>query len=913
MSFAVAEVVRVLFWFWGLLPLCYYIALTVVCGIYRHWISFGFALATAVVLAVWLVLNGAAMISAQLLKGHLRRRAARHPTELSVEDVGTTMAHTGAPTNALNAPAGHRTANMDAEDSPRAFEDSESDTDLTSIRDSVMPSVHANTDNISFSSNVSDAHPVVSGNPLNGRGAGAGRGRRGLVVRAHPTAGTAADRPGSDGDDTCLLSPPEAERQLAETLATAPGQALAPPIPTAPQHVTAAPGKKVSSDSCSVNSGPHGDGGGLAKVVFGVAGADGPRRFSRQSGVAPRCYGAAFMMPVVSLYVSLALALLTLVAAILFEYETHCLLLAFPALCAPCLLFGLIPLLPFFGAYPHAARDFHVRVLHIATHWATLTVTALLGLAVYVVALALESARWTPYAPKDAPVERAVRVVSYLSPVPSFFVILLFVVSNTLHTRTALSQGERKRQRSIQRDHVAAAGPSRFSLRRANTADSRYGPLRAFPGASDAQRDALTTPSSPPQAHGLSLGAARNSVMTHPDLDDNTDSTLSSIVRSSMGSSIFIPPASITALSSRSPSKKQIHDSRHASSASAGLHAVPAAAHVSTLPQLKTVTTLYIAYRNIYNEGEAAAESYSRGTAQGGMAANRTMQQTVSANYEALMEAIEDAREQGSADDNAYVITAYEDALCLVWGLMPFSSEPVLLAIEKARQIMEAFRSRPKPPPTSSNEQQELVAAVVSAPHSLVGFIGTGNYRSIHFFNPRQHEGGSILLQRSMALYRRLPSIQNASDDVEAAFSGILMNSRARNNTASQILARPCGIKYIAPSPSSDAKEGGKRPVALNLAPKLPAEHYPIMYEFLDFVHAKEEEWHLVVQRQERLGAKFAFLTDATQLLQQGDPKGARELLTRTIQNTDSGHDADNIVLAQMTLEDLDRFTVKPS
>lgn len=911
MALDVADVVRTMSWFWGLLPLCYYIALTVVCGMYRHWISFGFALANATTLVVWLVLNSVAMVSARQLS---RREAAavtsnEHPAELSMEDVARAFPQRGVSSPRAIPPPAQPVPRIDTEDTPRAFEDDDDSVDdLTSIPDSVVTNVHTNTNDTSLFSAVLEGRSPGPGNPLAAaRPSGKACGRRGLVVHAQPAAG--GDRRGSDGDGSYLLSSPESDRAMAEGLSRAAGQTLVAPsvVPAHGRADAAAATKKVSSDSGSVGSGAHDGGGGGADMLYGKA-RDGTRGKRRHSSCCVSCcgpylmtkvYRAAYMMPAVSIYVTLVFTVLVLVASILFEYETHCLMLAFPALCMPGLWSTLIPLLSFFDAHKQLSMAFHVRLLRVATHWGGLTVITIVGLIVYVVAMALESSVWTPYEPNKVPVERAVRIVSYVTPIPSVLIVALFVVNNSLIARSLSRRNDRKRQirqqQQQQQQHEVVA-PRDDVL--------RFGQLTNFPRMSESAQLVVSPPA---PSHQLDSAAAHNSSSLPLDMDDSI-STLSSIVRSSMGSSVFIPHSSVVTASTRSPSKLQVRASRTSSSGSTGAHGLLAAAHVSTLPQLKTVTMLYIAYRNIFDDSDFLKDFSGAGKVQGGMAANRNMQQTISANYEALMEAVEDAREQGRADDNAYVLTAYEDALCLVWGLMPFSSEPVLLAIEKARQIMEAFRSRPKPPPTSADEQPELVAAIVSAPHSLVGFLGTGNYRSVHFFNPHQHQGGCILMRRAMAMYRRLPSMQNAGGGSENVFSGILMNSRARNNTASQILARPCGIKYIPPLRDDDTGAIGVRRLQMGLASKLPVEQYPIMYEFLDFVQAKEEEWHLVVQRQERLGAKFSFLTEATQLLQQGDTKAAKEVLTRAIEGTDRGHEADNVVLAQMTLEDLAKF-----
>jgi hypothetical protein len=948
--------VRMVCWFWGFFPLCYYVVLTVVCGIHHLWISFGFALATAAVLVVWLVLNGVAIASASVLNHHRRVAASKQKSSFLIEDVEGTFAPCSAtlppPTDpqvgqltadvlsGLDEGSVNDTNTAEARsDGPCAFENNDSEVDLSSIQESMMTKTQSNIDSASLASHTLDTGGRAGGvNPLAANGpanSGAVRGHRGLAVRAQqrqqPTV-SGGDRAFSSVEDTSLTSPHEAERCPCEALSRAPAPAgetaaasltTQPPLPTNQYHGRPATVKHVNPESFSPRCGPHDPHVTKARNTAGVTAATAaapPSSSTRKAASHSVSLRTAFMMPLVSIYVTIALSLLVLVAAILFEYETHCLMLALPALTVPGLWSTLIPLRKFFDTHPGAAGGFHVRVLHFLTHLGSLTASAVVGLAVYIAAVALEVATWTPYFPKKVPVPKAIRVVSYLSPIPSFIIVIFLVLNSTLQSRSAAHRSAQRRARagrcSTTGSAAAVVAPPPAPKGSCN-AESRFGPLGGFTGTSNDPQPQQTA------EHGMLVGVAPTSFASaQADMLDDTNSTLSSIVRSSMGSSVFIPPCSLASPSKPPINRNHIRVSRTSSNGSTGLHIAPSTTHISSLPQLKTVTMLYVAYRNIYDENDGpVTRSFYRQQQQGGMAANRSLQQTISANYEALIEAIEEAREVGSADANAYVLTANEDALCLVWGLIPFSSEPVLLAIEKARRIMEAFRSRPKPPPTSTNAQQELVAAVVSAPHSLVGFIGTGGIRSVHFFNPRQHEGGAQLLRRGVAMYRRLPSVQSSLGGSESTFSGILLNGRARNNTAGSILARPCGIKSLPPTSRAGAGTttggvggSGERRPPIGMAAKATAvEHYPIMYEFLDYVQAKEEEWHLVVQRQERLGAKFGFLTEAMQLLQQGDSKGAREVLTNAVENTDSGHDADSVVLAQMMLEDLNRIASTPS
>ncbi|GET91759.1 hypothetical protein, unknown function [Leishmania tarentolae] len=389
-------------------------------------------------------------------------------------------------------------------------------------------------------------------------------------------------------------------------------------------------------------------------------------------------------------------------------------------------------------------------------------------------------------------------------------------------------------------------------------------------------------------------------------LPEETCSTLTSIVRSFAGGTLFIPH-----LNGGLPAKLSVSKSfrRSTQSCTNGgtdqYNSSQPVALMTSVPQLKTVTMLYVAYRDIYaDDPEAETSAFTAFNLKGGMAATRNKQRTVSANFEAVMEALEDTRAHDSADANSYVLTAYEDSICLVWGLIPFSSEPVLLAVEKARKIIEAFKNRPKPPSGHSNARQELVAAVVSAPHSLVGLVGSGSCRGIHFFNPHQHELGAQMLRRGLAMHRCLPSLQASLNEPENPFHCILLDDRSWNSTASHILARPCGIIRIDGS-SADAKRPMQGSLPLNVSSKSTHLQFLIFYNFMEKLQAIEEEWHLVVQRQEHLGSKFSFLSEAVQLLHQGDQSSAQQVLKGAVQGITSSSDADNITIAQMLLEDL--------
>ncbi|KPI86861.1 hypothetical protein ABL78_4051 [Leptomonas seymouri] len=917
MNSTLVNTIRVVCWFWGLFPLCYYVALTVICGIHQRWISFGFALATAAVLAVWLILNGVAIFSAWALGC---RRHVTTVDHMTANLLAGGVSRAPPPQVSALAPPSQPAAFSNTADNAlcfngsRAVNNTASEVDLSSLQESMMATVQNNVDGALLTPTTAEANgrDAADDNPLNPKVSVVARNRRGVTGRRQLSI-VSEDYVYSEVEDTVILSPPKAERL----------QAQVPSKVAAQTPLSASPWLQMSTGHPSTTDvGKQVEPGRLANkcanVVTTVPQPLGyPNSTTYLNASRSASARAAFMMPTVSIYATIALTLLLLVASIFFEYETHCLMLALPALAVPGLWSALIPLGSFFDSSPAAAKSFHFGLLRFLTRSISITVIAVAGLAVYVAALTLEVTLWAPYMPENTPIPRAIRVVSYLSPIPMFIIVILFAVSSAVHARSVTRCGSNMRGDS---EHGGVFTYSRsnesavhlnVTMQPQQASKSPFRPLDDFEVNPDSPQ-VLSPPAalSPGQ---VQLAAPRGSTMTSPDCND-VSSTLSSIVRSSMNSISFVPSNSIVSPPKTSISRNHVRASRENSSCSAVQHSAALISHISTLPQLKSVTMLYLAYRNIYDDDcNANRGSFCHTSPQVGMAANRNLQQTISANYEALMEAIEDAHEQDTADANAYFTTAHGDALCLVWGLMPFTSDPVLLAIEKALKVMEAFRSRPKPPPTSTDEQLELVGAVVSKPHSLVGFIGQGNYRSLHFFNPHQHDGGSQLLRRALALYRRLPSAQNPLVVPDHPFRGILMNCRARNNTADRILARPCGIKWVSRSTTNNtagATRGERRP-PIGMTPKSTIDRFPVMYEFLDHVQAKEEEWHLVVQRQEHLGSRFSFLTEATQLLQQCDPVAARETLACAVESTDAGHDADNITVAQMMIEDIDRATGK--
>ncbi|CBZ37163.1 hypothetical protein, unknown function [Leishmania donovani] len=904
------DVKHIVAWFLGIPPVIFYVALMVVCRLHQRWIAFTFSAVSALALFVWFVLNCVSIISAILFA-----RSSINAAKRTMEN--NDGAQRGPDAGRENSQT-HRFP-INADGSPNT-QQSEDEGVLSSILDSSKANVNAfesssSTPSIQESSSrtsVNPLHPPWQASPAVTVGPQGSAPPRGELVVA-PLR------------ETGMLSPPSFLEHLY-TKDAAPAISACPP--KKPSNMQSYPTQCLNTDRDFSGSGeqekctPKDHALLLAgRLPTSMHTPTGVRRASAPSTIVSvrvanpsKPLRAALMMPLVSLYMTIIIAILALTGSIMCEYDTHCLLLASPVLGVPWLWANLLLIKKAFYNTPHMRHSFHCRLVSVLTHWFFMLIVYVASAGVFGVACALEDMYWTPYSIDGEATPRGIRVVSYFAPILIMLSIGVFL--NNLKAMLGITWEVCESEMVVDevpmatdyhecpRDHVAMRVLTPEVM-------SHDGAGRPSPSAGIGSVSGGSSARTVGNVSAAEVHARLQSHMMPPNfpqtLPEETCSTLSSIVRSLAGGSLFIPQINAASSAKLSVSKSLLRGSPSSTNGSSDHYSSSQpAAFMTSVPQLKTVTMLYVVYRDIYDDDEDAVSSVFKASNQrGGMAATRNKQQTVSVNFEAVMEALEDAKGQDSADANSYVLTAYEDAICLVWGLIPFSSEPVLLAIEKARKIMQAFESRPKPPTSFSNARQELVAAVVSAPHSLVGLVGSGSCRGIHFFNPRQHELGAQMLRRGLAMHRRLPSLQASLDEPENPFHCILLDGRSWNSTASQILARPCGISG-SDRPKAVAKQPKQRGLPVNVSSKSTKMKFIIIYNFMEVLQTMEEEWHLVVQRQEHLGSKFSFLSEAVQLLHQGDQSGAQQVLKGAVQSMTASSDADNITLAQMLLEDLD-------
>ncbi|KAG5494200.1 hypothetical protein GH5_02191 [Leishmania sp. Ghana 2012 LV757] len=918
MSSTSRNVRQLIAWFVSLLPICFYVALAIVCGLHRRWISVAFSVASAFAFSVSEVLNRIAIISAMVVARH-RPNAAQPLNGMPRKT------RQGAASPCVDLHTGLSTT--DGSGNLMTAQRSEEVGVVSSMAESESTMANAN----AFAVGSSSSRQVetcfrASTNPLHL----ARHAARAVCAARQESSQSPVEFLAMDLEETCILSPPFSLVDVCKKNAVSGicasstmGQCSCKSYPT---ERLAVEGNGSSFDGqMAISQKDHAQRAPLFSPRLPDpkrSPTDAQPAFSPVTILHLRFADSstslctALTMLVVSLYVTITLSMLTLAGSFVLEYDTHCLFLACPALGVPWLWTHLVLVKDALHNTPEVLRSFHGRLVRVLTHWLFMLAIWVVSLGVFVAAFTLEIVRWAPYSIGGEATPGAIRAVSYLAPVQ--MMVFIGVIFNNLMEMRGISIEEDEGSVVVTNKVVAAADFRGCLL--AQQVPSALAPPHVVPDRRDqplsvageegrfacapATHGAGAVPATPvsPSAQFRILSAN-----FMPTLSDDTCSTLSSIVRSSTGSSIFIPRILSSSCEMLPVNMSRRHDSHSSSNGGSGHpSSSQPTAIMTSVPQLKTVTILYVAYRDIYEDEDAMTSAFTASDERGGIVANREKQQTVSANFESMMEALEDAREKGSADANAYVLTAYEDAICLVWGLIPFSSEPVLLAIEKARQIMDAFKSRPRPPTRFSSAQQELVAAVVSAPHSLVGLIGSGSYRGIHFFNARQHALGAQILRRGLAMYHRLPSQQASLGEQENPFHCILLDGRSWNSTASHILARPCGL-HCSKELGANAKRESRCRIPLDVSSKSTVRQFSVMYSFLEVVHAKEEEWHLLVQRQEHLGSKFHFLSEAVQQLHQGNLNDARQVLKDAVQSTSSTGDADNIALAHMLLEDLDR------
>ncbi|KAG5469281.1 hypothetical protein LSCM1_02496 [Leishmania martiniquensis] len=896
----------------GLMPICFYVALAIVCGLHRRWISVAFSIASAFTFSVLAALNVAAIIA--VVVAPPRTKFAKRPNEAPC------LTHLSS--SAASAKSRTDLSAIDGNWNPTNAQRSEEDAILSSITESTMTNSTATV--VGASSRLMDGSVRASVNPL----LSVRHAARTVCAARQQSSQTPAEVDVAELEETYILSPPFAIANMCKKGAfpaicasptsgpsgskSSPAEQIVVERDTSKFYREKGRSLKEHTQRTSLLSTPLPDPActptdtrqvSLPPTVLFICLAD-PSRPTRTT-----------FKILVLLYVTVTLSVVTLAGSVVLEYDTHCLFLACPALGVPWLWTHLVPLKKALDSTPAMSQSFYARMVRFLTHRLAMLSIWIASLGVFAAALTLEFVRWTPYSIGGEATPDAIRVVSYLAPI-QMVVIMGVSFANLMEMRGASVHDNEGVLMVADQVPAAADFSGRLPAQRVSlvVAPGHKPPDQCDQPSSFAGSDRAVGPSSAPSGDAVPLAAAGAGEQCkmlpacfQQILSDDTCSTLSSIVRSSTGSSIFVPRVRSASSEALSVNRNHVQDSRSVGNGSAGHPGnSQLSAIMTSVPQLKTVTMLYVAYRDIFGEDNAVTSAPIASDEKRGIAANRKKQQTVSANFEALMEALEDARERGNADANAYMLTAYEDAICLVWGLIPFSSEPVLLAIEKARQIMEAFRSRPRPPPSFGSAQQELVAAVVSAPHSLVGLIGSGSNRGIHFFNASQHVLGAQILRRGLAMYRRLPSLQASHDEQEKLFHCILLDGRSWTSTASHVLARPCCL-HCYKEPGASVKQPNQSLLPRDSSTKPASRQFFVIYDFLEVVQAKEEEWHLVVQRQEHLGLKYCFLSEAVQLLHQGNVNGARQVLEGAVHSTSSPDDADNITLALMMLEDLNR------
>ncbi|CBZ29816.1 hypothetical protein, unknown function [Leishmania mexicana MHOM/GT/2001/U1103] len=910
MTLKAQDVKHIIAWFIGVVPVCFYTALMVVCRVHRRQIAFVCAAVSGVTFFVWFVLNCASIVFAIILARSNINSAKRTREKSDVSPRGADPVRENPQTQRFT---------INADGSPMISQQSEDEGVLSSIPDSSKANMTA-FENSSCLSSIQESSSRASVNPLHSPWQASPTMNIGLQGSPLPRGELVV----APLRETGMLSPPSFLEHLY-TKDAAPVMPACPPMK--PSHLQSYTTQNLGADRNF--SGPGEQEKCMLKdqalslanrlPAFMHAPTDA-RRASAPSTIASvrvadpsKLLRIAFMMPLVSLYMTIIITIFMLIGALLCVYDTHCLFLASPVLGLPWLWANLLVIRKAFYNTSYLRHSFHCRLASVFTHWFFMLIVYLLSVGVFAAACVLEVMYWTPYNIDGEATPNAIRVVSYFAPILIMLSIGVFL--NNLKGMLGITW-ETYESEMVADEAPAATGypkspRERVAMRDLSPKVVSHGRVgRPSPSAGIGSVSGNSSLRTAGTVSAAAVHARLQPPVMSPSipqtLPEETCSTLSSIVRSLAVGSIFIPQINAASSAKLSVNKNLLRGSHSSTNGSSDHHnGSQPAVFISSVPQLKTVTMLYVVYRDIYDDEEAVSSVFNASNQRGGMAATRNKQQTVSANFEAVMEALEDARGQDSADANSYVLTAYEDAICLVWGLIPFSSEPVLLAIEKARKIMVAFQSRPKPPTSFSNARQELVAAVVSAPHSLVGLVGSGSCRGIHFFNPRQHELGAQMLRRGIAMHRRLPSLQASLDEPKNPFHCILLDGRSWNSTASQILARPCGISG-SDGPNTAVKLPRQRRPLLNVSSKSTKTQFVIIYNFMEVLKAIEEEWHLVVQRQEHLGSKFCFLSEAVQLLHQGDQNGAQQVLKGAVQSMTSSSDADNITIAKMLLEDLD-------
>ncbi|ORC90462.1 uncharacterized protein TM35_000082600 [Trypanosoma theileri] len=510
---------------------------------------------------------------------------------------------------------------------------------------------------------------------------------------------------------------------------------------------------------------------------------------------------------------------------------------AIPAFYAPFILMHFMHLLRFVsGDEKDTVKS---NCISFLAHPATSLFVAIIGMILYIFAVA-QSLRmsWTePYVwGCDGTVSMALRAVYYLSPLP-------IVVAPWFGRGFAVA--------------------ARVGGMRASTAGKYKTPRRA----PSLQRGSRSRSHSNPFHQGR-VSALR---VFHSD-NELDDGELSSIQLSQC------PSASATRNCNRSGRSIVFTSSGTAagSHVSSVHHAVP----VGFQPQVKSVTLLYVAYRDPRRvstsvDGERREFINNKNP--------KELQEMESANFQALL----NAAKEMEAHHGPFILTAHRDALCFVCGVQPFSADPILWAVDTANDFFKVFV-----PPTKSENNYSLVAAVLYAPHALISIVGTSEMCTVHFLG-NEHYVGEQLLSRGFLL-RSLEKQRRSGKPFST--SGLLLDYRAAHLAASRILCRPVGI---VPNVSSTWTTGSI--TGANSPSKTMLENYTVIYDFVLRINEKHEEWHLAAETREQRSAGFLPAVEAAQAFFQGNLNAAKRALGNP---TNSEHDA----LLQLMSSDVDHI-----
>ncbi|KAH9578023.1 hypothetical protein LSM04_002882 [Trypanosoma melophagium] len=300
-------------------------------------------------------------------------------------------------------------------------------------------------------------------------------------------------------------------------------------------------------------------------------------------------------------------------------------------------------------------------------------------------------------------------------------------------------------------------------------------------------------------------------------------------------------------------------------------------------PQVKSVTLLYVAYRDTRMASNSTStigerREYTRNKSP------KELQEIEAANFQALLNAAKEMEPQ----HGPFVLTAHRDTLCFVCGVQPFSADPILWAVDTANDFLKVFV-----PPTKNEGSYALVAAVLHSPHALISILGSGEMSTVHFLGD-EHYVGEQLLSRGFLL-RNLEKQKRSGKAFST--SGILLDSRAAHLAAARILCRPVGI---VPSVSF-ASITGTTSSGNTSSFKSLLENFTVIYDFFMRLTEKQEEWHLAVQAREHRSAGFLPAVEAAQAFFQGNLDAARRALENSTNN-------ENDALLQIMLSDVDNI-----